>query len=217
MSTTLVSAGTDVPVDLTREEAQRAAMQELADPRYHVDDPSLLSRGVQWVLEHLAELLARAGNVSPGGYQGLVALGCLAVLAVIAIRLAVGRVGRVTSSAATPFEQRPRSAAQYRQAAEDYAARAAWAPAVRERLRAIVRDLEQRDLLEARPGRTADEAAVQAGAALPDCAAGLREAARIFDEVWYGARPATAQMYARLRDVDDATRQARPAAPVPAG
>jgi Domain of unknown function (DUF4129) len=205
-----VTAAIDVPVDLTREEAQRAAERELADPRYHADDPSVLDRVTQWVLDQLSELLAQAGSVSPGGYPGLAVLGLLAVLVVVAIRLTVGRVERVTSGRDTVFEQLPRSAAQYRQAADDYAARAAWAPAVRERLRAIVRDLEQRDLLEVRPGRTADEAAAEAGRVLPDCAAGLHEAARIFDDVWYGGRPATSDMDARLRVIDDAARRARP-------
>lgn len=205
-----MTGATDVPVDLTREEAQQAAERELADPRYHADDPSLLDRAVTWVLEQLSELLERAGSVSPGGYPGLAVLGCLAVLAVVAIRLTVGRFERVTPSQDAVFEQVPRSASQYREAADYYAARAAWASAVRERLRAIVRDLEQRDLLDVRPGRTADEAAAEAAQVLPDCAAGLREAARIFDDVWYGGRPATSGMDARLRVIDDAARRARP-------
>lgn len=201
---------TDVPVNLTQDEAQQAAERELADPRYHADDPTLADRAVEWVLGRLAELLAQAGGAAPGGYLGLALLGCLAVLAVIAIRLAVGRFERRGAARDTVFEQVPRSAAQYRQAADGYAARGAWAPAVRERLRAIVRDLEQRDLLDVRPGRTADEAAAEAGRVLPDCAAGLREAARIFDDVWYGGREATSGMDARLRVIDDAARSARP-------
>lgn len=209
------STSAEVPVDVTREEAQRAAARELADPRYHADDPSLLTRGVRWLLDQLGGLLAQAESVSPGGYLGLLVVGVLGVLAVIVIRLAVGRLERVTGRPDPLFEQPPLSAAQYRQVAEDHATRAAWAPAVRARLRAIVRELEQRDLLDVQPGRTADEAAAQAGAALPDCAQDLRDAARIFDEIWYGGRPATAELYARLRDADDAVRRARPAAPVP--
>lgn len=206
-----MTSATDVPVDLTRDEAQQAAERELADPRYHADDPTLADRATEWVLEELSELLQQAGSVSPGGYPGLALLGCLAVLAVIAIRLAVGRVERITTDRSTVFEQVPRSAAQYRQAADDYAARADWGSAVRERLRAIVRDLEERHLLDVRPGRTAAEAAAEAGQMLPDCATGLREAARIFDDVWYGDHPATSAMDARLRAIDDAARQARPA------
>lgn len=207
----------EAPVELTREQAQRAAEQELTDPIYPADDPSLLDRGIEWVLGQLAELLARAGSVSPGGYPGLAVLGALGVLVVVAIRLTVGRVGRTATAPETLFEQVPRSAAEYRGLADAHAARQAWADAVRARLRAVVRDLEERDLLDDRPGRTADEAAQEAGRLLPDCAAGLREAARIFDEVRYGDRPATAEMYARVHRVDESIRRARPRAAVPAG
>jgi hypothetical protein len=84
---------------------------------------------------------------------------------------------------------------------------------VRERLRAIVRSLEERAVLEPRPGRTADEAASEAGAALPDCAAGLRSAALLFDDVWYGGRPAGPEGDAALRELDDRVRSARPTRP----
>jgi hypothetical protein len=81
---------------------------------------------------------------------------------------------------------------------------------VRERLRAVVRSLEERAVLDERPGRTADEAAAEAGRALPDCVAGLRAAAVLFDEVWYGGRPAGPASYAALRDLDAQVQAARP-------
>jgi hypothetical protein len=84
------------------------------------------------------------------------------------------------------------------------------AEAIRERLRAIIRDLEERAILEPRVGRTADEVAAEAGAALPDVAADLARAARIFDEVWYGRRPATAEMAADLEHIDGRVQRARP-------
>ena len=61
------------------------------------------------------------------------------------------------------------------------------------------------DAARPRPGRTADEAAAEAGRALPDRDAELRAAARLFDDVWYGGRAATA-MDAQLRAVDEAVR-----------
>ena len=81
---------------------------------------------------------------------------------------------------------------------------------MRERLRAVVRSLEERAVLDERPGRTADEAAAEAGRALPGCAAGLRSAAVLFDEVWYGGRPAGPESYAALRDLDAQVQAARP-------
>ena len=81
---------------------------------------------------------------------------------------------------------------------------------MRERLRAVVRDLEARGLLDPRPGRTAGEVARDAGAAVPALAEDLRRASIVFDEVWYGGRTADAGSYALLVDVDTRAAAARP-------
>ena len=54
------------------------------------------------------------------------------------------------------------------------------------------------------------EAAAEAGAALPSLAGDLRQAARLFDDIWYGGRPAGPDTDARLRAVDERVRAARP-------
>lgn len=207
----------DVPLDVTRDEAQDAARRELTDPVYHRDDPSLLQQGLGWLLDRLGELLRGAGGISPGGYAGLIVLGALAVLAVVAIRVALGPIAVTRGAGGALHTGTPRRAAEHRSAADYHAARGEWADAIRERMRAIVRSLEERDLLEVRPGRTADEAAIETGAVLPACDAGLREVARIFDDVWYGSRQATAAMDERLRAVDVEIATARPALPAAAG
>ena len=76
------------------------------------------------------------------------------------------------------------------------------APAVREWLRAAVQTIEDRGVLDPRPGRTADELCGEAGLRLPVLAADLRAATATFDEVWYGGRTATADDEAQLRAVD---------------
>jgi hypothetical protein len=82
---------------------------------------------------------------------------------------------------------------------------------VQERLRAIVRGLEERAILDERPGRTAHEAAAEAGRSLPALTAELTAAAAVFDDVRYGAHPATAAMDTTLRDLDRRCAAARPA------
>lgn len=77
-------------------------------------------------------------------------------------------------------------------------------------MRAIVRSLEERVVLDPRPGRTADEAAAEAGRSLPDHADGLRVSAREFDDVTYGGRTADRQTYLRLRDLDVEIGRAKP-------
>ena len=52
----------------------------------------------------------------------------------------------------------------------------------------------------------------EAGLSLPSCAGDLRSAARLFDEIWYGGRPAGPESYSALRDLDRAVRAARPTA-----
>ncbi|CAO0832539.1 hypothetical protein SMICM17S_08661 [Streptomyces microflavus] len=109
--------------------------------------------------------------------------------------------------------ERGRSAAQHRAAADAHAAALRWTEAVQERMRAIVRSLEERALLDPRPGRTADEAAAEAGRALPDHATRLRSAARDFDDVTYGGRTAGQPTYLALRALDTELDEAKPVLP----
>jgi Domain of unknown function (DUF4129) len=198
----------DVPVEITREDAQRLARIELAKPEYRQDDLGLVERVLNWILERLGDALDVAGRTSPAGWLGLLGVVLLVVLAVIAVRRRTGALGR---SASQPlFTGRERTAHDHRREAERFAAAGAWAEAVRERLRAIVRDVEERGLVDARPGRTADEVARDAGDALPSAAGELRDAARVFDDVWYGGRTADAASYSRLVAVDEVVRAARP-------
>ena len=84
-----------------------------------------------------------------------------------------------------------------------------WRVAVVERYRAVVAELEERGVIDPRPGRTADEAAADAGAVLPAVAADLGAGARLFDAVHYGNRPASAD--------NDATYAASTTQPEPRG
>lgn len=200
-----------VPVDLSRAEAARLARAELARAVYLDQRPGLVARLVRWLLEQAGDLLGRVAGAAPGGPAGVVVLVALVVVAVVALRLRVGPLGRRSAVDPALFAGRARSAAEHRTAADAHAGRGEWAEAVRERLRGVVRGLEERAVLDERPGRTADEAAAEAGAALPSCAADLRRAAQVFDEVWYGGRRADAGSDAVLRAVDQRVREARPA------
>ncbi|WP_238015230.1 DUF4129 domain-containing protein [Dactylosporangium sp. AC04546] len=83
--------------------------------------------------------------------------------------------------------------------ADRLAAEGRYAEAVRERLRAIVRGLVERRVLEHQPGMTVTELARVAAAALPAVDAPLRSATGIFSDIWYGQRPATAEHDDRMR------------------
>lgn len=196
---------TTVPVDVGRDEAREAARQELADPVYSAAEPGLLERALDWALTWLDELLSGVATATPGGVVGLVVLAVLVLAVVVGVRLRVGRLARSAAVKRPVFDLRPRTAAEYRAAAEQAAAAGEFAAAVRERFRAVARGLEERGVLDERPGRTADEVAADAGARLATgsgCAPALLAAARTFDEVIYGGRPAGAAAYEQLVDTD---------------
>ena len=206
----------DVPVVIGRDDAQRLARLELAKPEYAHPDQSIVQRVITWLFDRIGDLLDRVSTTSPLGWFGLVGIAAIVALVVVAARRRTGTLRRAARDTSL-FDTGERSAADFRAEAERFAAAGAWAEAVRARLRAVVRDLEERGLVDARPGRTADEIAGDAGAALPSVAALLHDGARTFDDVWYGERPADASTYARLVALDDAVARARPSDPAHPG
>lgn len=195
--------------DLTRESAREAAREELRRREYDDARPPLLVRAAGRVLREIGELLDRAAGAAPGGRLGLLALAVLLGLLVFVVLSRVGPLARATERAPLFEGSRALTAAEHRALAESAAVEGRFADAVRERLRAVVRELEARGALDPRPGRTAGEVARDGGAALPDVADDLRRAARTFDEVWYGGRTADAASYASLVAVDERVRASR--------
>jgi Domain of unknown function (DUF4129) len=201
----------DVPVGVGRDEARAAAAHELLKPIYHRDDPTLYDRARDWVGRLLARLLQGAVNAAPGGVWGLlVFVAVLAAITALAVWL-LGAPAR-TRSRTYPslFTDDERSADQMRVAADRAAAVGDWVLALQERFRAVVRGLEERTIIEQRPGWTADEAARAAGAPLPALADELIAAAGLFGAVTYGRRPADAAMHERVAALDRSVRGTSP-------
>ncbi|MDQ7907769.1 DUF4129 domain-containing protein [Phytohabitans sp. ZYX-F-186] len=92
--------------------------------------------------------------------------------------------------------------------ADRLAAQGRYAEAVRERLRAMVRELIERQVVEHRPGWTVTELAGAAARARPVVDAPLSAAGGVFSEVWYGQRTAGAQHDARMRELADQMHRA---------
>ncbi|KUL51679.1 hypothetical protein ADL22_05920 [Streptomyces sp. NRRL F-4489] len=199
-----------LPVRISRVPAREAAERELSDPRYHQHDPNPIQRALNWLWDRVGELFHTAAGATPGGWAGLLALVAFVLLLVIALRLRLGAVRRTPATRGSLFADTPRTAAEHRTAAERHAAEGRWNEAVQDRMRALVLALEERALLTPGPGRTADEAAGEAGLVLPAYAARLRGAARTFDEVAYGGRPGTERAYAQLTDLDTELQRAKP-------
>ncbi|MGA5202131.1 DUF4129 domain-containing protein [Streptomyces variegatus] len=198
------------PHTIPRDPAREAARRELSKRMYHEDDPSLFQRALDAFWDWLGKLFNAASTATPGGALGLIVI-ILAVIAVLAaLWWRLGTPRRQPTSSAALFDDRPRSAADHRATAEAHAAQGHWNQALQERMRALVRALEERALLDVRPGRTADEAAAEAGRALPAHTDRLRTAARDFDDVTYGGRSATEQSYHRLAELDRDLERTKP-------
>ncbi|GAA1709852.1 DUF4129 domain-containing protein [Isoptericola hypogeus] len=205
------------PVEPDRETAHRWLLEELSRPEY-AQSPSLLERLWGW--------FAGLFDGLPGFDAGRLPLAVLlvavvAVVALVAWRVAGPvRVSRRSRPSVAVLGDDARTAAELRAAADAAAARDDWAAAVLDRFRAVVRSLEERVVLQERPGRTAQEAAAAAGARLPSVEASLHDAARLFDDVCYGTLPATPGDDAAMRELDArvaALRPLRPAAAATSG
>ncbi|MGW2492306.1 DUF4129 domain-containing protein [Streptomyces sp. NPDC001606] len=203
-------SGDEPPVTIPRDPAREAARRELSKRLYHQNDPGLLERAWNAFWGWLDRLLAHAASATPGGTVGLVVVIAFVVAVLAALWWRLGTPHRRPVSASVLFDDRPRSAAEHRAASEAHAAQGHWNQAVQERMRAIVRSLEERALLDARPGRTADEAAAEAARPLPGHADRLRAAARTFDDVTYGGRSTNEQSYHHLAELDRDLERTKP-------
>jgi Domain of unknown function (DUF4129) len=187
-----------------RDQARDLARRELARSIYR---PSLLSRWWHDVLRWL-------GDLRGPGEPNWLALGVLAAIAVLAALAAFYWLGSPSVSRRSHGEPviggRPRTAAEYRRAAEQLAASGNYQEAIAELVRAIAADLEAREILLAKPARTADELAAEAALAFPAEAGELAAAARLFDDVRYGGRPGSQPGYARVQSLDGRLASAPP-------
>ncbi len=193
-------------LNLDGDAAHDAAQRELGKPIY--PRPSLTEQLLSWFDELLYKAFTNSSWL-PGGWITVALLATVLIAAVvIAVRVARRTMGSARGTEAAVLGGAGRTAADHRAAAEQAAAQGDWANAIRHRLRAVARHLEETDTLDAVPGRTATELAAVAGAALPALAAELRTAADTFNAVSYGDLPGDEARYRQLAALDGHLRQA---------
>jgi len=210
MSRYLPLAGT--PIAPGRETGQTWAREELAKPEYARARPSLFVRVVTWLLHQLDRVAARTGLGAGQLVALIVVLAVVAVVVVLLVRRQVRLTVARSEAARGVLGTSALSWAEHRRLAALASAEGRYADAVRESMRAIARRLDERGLLDPRPGRTADELASEAGLVLPSLAGELASAARTFDDVMYGSVAATATSADQLRRLDEMVEAQRPAA-----
>lgn len=195
---------------INRSDARRRAHDELSHAIYHRYDDSWPVRATKWLEHQLDHAFGTAAAHSPGGGVGAVGFVCLLVAVIVVARWRLGPMARSAHQSLDVLADTTLSAAEHRRRAAAAAEAGDWKTAVVERMRALARGLEQRALVEPRPGRTADELAVEAGRVLPSARELLTAAATTFDAVAYGDRPAGPGDYDRVRAADETVAAARP-------
>ncbi len=177
-------------IDIDRDAAHEAAQHELAKPIY--PKASLIERLKDWIEELLTTVT--------------VLLILLTIAVVVAVRIARRTMRTNRGGGHALFGEHELSAAEHRATAEQYAAVGNWSAAIRHRLRAVARQLEESAVLDPVPGRTATELSRDAGRAIPHLATELVRAAEAFNDVTYGERPGTEAEYLMIADLDDHLR-----------
>ncbi|MBI2699739.1 MULTISPECIES: DUF4129 domain-containing protein [Mycobacterium] len=191
-------------IDIDRDAAHDLAQRELNKPIY--PRQTLTDAIIDKINEFLLKLLLKTSHISGGWFTVTVLLIVVAVAVFVAVRIARRTMRTNRGGDYQLFDAGQLSAAQHRATAEAFAAEGNWAAAIRHRLRAVARELEETNVLTQVPGRTANELAHDAGEALPHLAAELSQAATAFNDVTYGERPGTQAAYQMIADLDDHLR-----------
>jgi hypothetical protein len=199
-----------VSVEIDRDAAHDAAQNELSKPIY--PKGSLTDRLEDWLSQLVYKLIVEASSVPGGWFTLTVILLLVAVAAVVAVRIAMRTIRTNRGRDSALFGTNELTSAEHRATAEQLAAQGNWSAAIRHRLRAVARHLEETGVLNPVPGRTATELARDAGAATPGLTDELRRAAETFNDVTYGERPGTESGYRLIADLDDHLRFSTPAA-----
>lgn len=195
------------PVTPDAATARQWAVDELSRAEYHRSE-NLLLRLFRWLAEQFHGLPALG---MPPALAALLVVAVLAVVGLVALWVAgpVRRSRRAAAGRTVLGHEDRRTAAQLRAAADAAAGAGDWSLAVAERFRAVVRDLEERAVLDERPGRTALEVSTEAGRVLLGAARALADGADLFDDVVYGERAAAPADDAAMRAVDQQVHAAR--------
>ncbi|MEL5992012.1 DUF4129 domain-containing protein [Microbacterium phosphatis] len=201
-------------LDPDRDEAREWAERELSDPIYADSQPTAFDRFAKAVVDFVNDLL-RPGDGAEWSPVLAIAAVVIAVALVVAAILIWGRprlAHRTGDSSAILFgDAEHRTAAQLRAAAATAAAATDWDEAIALRFRALARGLEERGIVEAPPGTTAQGLARRGHHPFPAQGDALDAAARAFDDVRYLRRRGTAELHAVVAGLDDELIRTTPA------
>ena len=189
------------PLDPSPDDARRELRRELLRPEYHQEN--ILERLLTWLDRQFSRTVDAASGAPP-------LTAALGVLVLLLLALAVlWFLSRARTSAREQAAARPVlgeesvTADELRARAEAATAAGRHEDAVVDGFRAIARRHVERGLTDDRPGATAREVADALSTVHAARADDVRSAARLFDLVHYGDRPASAEQAAGVLRLDD--------------
>lgn len=188
---------------LDADEARSRILEELAKPEYD-DSPGF----VEWVLSTLETWLMEILDGIDGSSAAQAGIAVLSVVAlVVVVVLVLRRTGLIrrsyTLSVASDLDAEPvLSSADLRHAAREAIDAGRVDDGTVLALRGLVRDLEERTLLDVSAGMTAHEAATHAAAPFPELRGRLQRGADAFDTAAYSHRTVA------IKQADDLLRLA---------
>lgn len=205
----------DIPVDPDAETAREWAREELGKREYTTGTGrNFVDDFFEWV----SNLLDSLGNNIGGSWGGWGLLATVVIAAVViglAVWLIVGPLRRSRGRSVHEEELGdPTLTSAALLASATAAAKAGdWNLAVIEAYRALVRSLSEREIIDAKPGMTAFEAALAASSSMPAIASAIHEDADVFDAVRYGHLAATQDHYEHVLATRVAAKSARAEVP----
>lgn len=191
-------------IDVDRDTAHHAAQRELDKPIY--PKSSIPQRIQEWFHELLYRIVEQGASLPGGWFTAGVLLTLLIAAVVVAVRIVRRTIHTRHDGDYQLFDAGLLSAAQHRAIAERCADEGNWTAAIRHRLRAVARALEESGTLDPAPGRTANELARDAAEHLPQLGPELVRAANAFNDVTYGEDPGTPEAYQMIAALDDHLR-----------
>ena len=186
---------------IDRDAAHDAAQRELSKPIYPKENFS--ERFNEWLTDFIYRIMSKGSEVPGGWFTVAVLLTLLAVAIIVAVRIARRTMRTNRKGDFHLFGTAELTAAEHRATAERFAAEGNWATAIRHRLRAVARQLEESGALNPVPGRTANELAREAAQSFPELRTELADAAASFNDVTYGERPGTEPAYRHIATLDE--------------
>lgn len=203
---------TEIPVDPTAPEARRWAEEELSREAYNPNPGNIFTRIGEWIMDFLGGLFSgQVGNSNPLVTALILIFVVLAVILTLLYASRVRRVRRVTTARTSHalFDD-ARPSAELLSDARAALARGDFSAAFLDGYRAIIRSLDERVLIDDRPGLTAQEASGLALTPFPDFAPTWSWAATTFDAVCYGTHRAREADVRSLLDFGQQVAAARP-------